>query len=107
MVGAAEVYPLLRWIVLLPLFAAALHGVLIGLVRRPLPRSVVIAVSCSRITKPVLARNTLSCSRRRSSPPIWWNRSSRHATWGMAAMIHRTLLITQRGFPVGTTYWST
>jgi NADH-quinone oxidoreductase subunit L len=48
MVGGGE-SQLLRWIVLLPLLAAAVHGVLLGLVRRPLQRSLVIAVSCGSV----------------------------------------------------------
>jgi NADH-quinone oxidoreductase subunit L len=39
----------LRWIVLLPLIAAAIHGVMIGLVRRSAPRWVVIALSCGSV----------------------------------------------------------
>jgi NADH-quinone oxidoreductase subunit L len=39
----------LRWIVLLPLAAAAIHGVLLGLVRRTLERSLVIGVSCGSV----------------------------------------------------------
>ena len=34
-----QVYPLLRWIVLLPLFAAAVHGVSLGWLRQPLSRT--------------------------------------------------------------------
>jgi NADH-quinone oxidoreductase subunit L len=37
---------LLRWIVLLPLLVAAYHGVMIGLVRRPSPRWLVVGLSC-------------------------------------------------------------
>ena len=40
---------LLRWIVLLPLLAAVYHGLMIGLVRRPTQRWVVIAVSCGAV----------------------------------------------------------
>jgi NADH-quinone oxidoreductase subunit L len=40
---------LLRWIPLLPLLAAAIHGVLLGLLRRPLQRSLVVAVSCGAV----------------------------------------------------------
>ncbi|MGH7288900.1 MAG: NADH-quinone oxidoreductase subunit L [Myxococcota bacterium] len=39
-------YPLLRWIVLLPLAAASLHGVTLALLQRPLSRSATIALSC-------------------------------------------------------------
>jgi NADH-quinone oxidoreductase subunit L len=39
----------LRWIVALPLLAAAVHGVLLGLVRRTLERSLVIAISCGSV----------------------------------------------------------
>jgi NADH-quinone oxidoreductase subunit L len=39
----------LRWIVALPLLAAAVHGVLLGLVRRTLERSLVIALSCGSV----------------------------------------------------------
>jgi len=45
MVESAVASDLLRWIPLLPLLGAALHGVLLGLVRRELPRALVIAVS--------------------------------------------------------------
>jgi len=41
-----QVYPLLRWIVLLPLFAAAVHGVSLGWLRQPLSRTATIALSC-------------------------------------------------------------
>src|SRR5690606_28979478 len=43
--SAAAASDLLRWIPLLPLLGAAVHGVLLGLVRRELPRSLVIALS--------------------------------------------------------------
>lgn len=36
----------LRWIPLLPLLAAAVHGISLGLLRRPLPRRATIALSC-------------------------------------------------------------
>jgi NADH-quinone oxidoreductase subunit L len=39
-------YPLLRWIVLLPLLAAAVHGVSLALLRRPLGRWPTIVLSC-------------------------------------------------------------
>ena len=48
---------LLRWIPLLPLIAAAVHGVMIGLMRRSAPRWVVIALSCGS----VLLSFALSC----------------------------------------------
>ena len=38
MVNSLHDEPLLRWIVLLPLLAAAYHGVMIGLLRRRTPR---------------------------------------------------------------------
>ncbi len=38
-------YAWLRWIPLLPLIAAAVHGVSLGLLRRPLPRGATIALS--------------------------------------------------------------
>lgn len=40
---------LLRWIPLLPLIAAALHGVMLGLLRRTLPRGGVIALSVGAV----------------------------------------------------------
>jgi len=40
---------LLRWIPLLPLLAAAFHGVMIGLVRRSAPRWLVVAISCGSV----------------------------------------------------------
>jgi len=45
MVEAVASTDLLRWIALLPLLGAAVHGVLLGLVRRELPRGLVIALS--------------------------------------------------------------
>ena len=48
---------LLRWIPLLPLLAAAFHGVAIGIVRRPTPRWAVIALSCGAVVLSFL----LSC----------------------------------------------
>jgi len=41
----AEAYPVLRWIVLLPLLAAAVHGVSLALLRKPLGRTATIALS--------------------------------------------------------------
>src|SRR5262245_21843689 len=41
----AEAYPLLRWIVLLPLLAATVHGVSLALLRRPLGRAATVALS--------------------------------------------------------------
>jgi NADH-quinone oxidoreductase subunit L len=41
----AHAEPLLRWIVLLPLLGAAVHGVTLALLRRPLGRSATIALS--------------------------------------------------------------
>lgn len=43
--GANE-YDLLRWIPALPLLAAAIHGLSLGLLRQPLPRVATIALSC-------------------------------------------------------------
>jgi NADH-quinone oxidoreductase subunit L len=40
---------LLRWIPLLPLLAAVIHGVMLTIVRRPLPRWVTIALSCGSV----------------------------------------------------------
>jgi NADH-quinone oxidoreductase subunit L len=40
---------LLRWIALLPLMAAAFHGVMLGVVRRPAPRWFVIGLSCGSV----------------------------------------------------------
>jgi NADH-quinone oxidoreductase subunit L len=40
---------LLRWIPLLPGAAAAVHGVMLGVLRRPLPRSGTIALSCGSV----------------------------------------------------------
>ena len=44
-IETADTQPLLRWIVMLPLLAAVVHGLLLGLVRRPLPRGAVIGLS--------------------------------------------------------------
>jgi NADH-quinone oxidoreductase subunit L len=40
---------LLRWIPLLPLLGAAIHGLLLALIRRPLPRTAVILLSCGSV----------------------------------------------------------
>ncbi len=40
---------LLRWIPLLPLLAAAFHGIAIGIVRRSTPRQLVIVLSCGSV----------------------------------------------------------
>ena len=48
---------LLRWIVLLPLLSAAVHGLMIGVVRRATPRWFVIATTCGS----VLLSFVLSC----------------------------------------------
>jgi len=48
-VGELTESQLLRWIPLLPLLAAAVHGVLIGVVRRSLPRGAVILLSCGAV----------------------------------------------------------
>ena len=47
----------LRWIVALPLLAAACHGVMLGLVRRPTPRWLIIGLSCGS----VLASFVVTC----------------------------------------------
>jgi NADH-quinone oxidoreductase subunit L len=49
MVSDAHQSEILRWIVLLPLLAAATHGVSLGVLRRPLPRGVVVALSCGSV----------------------------------------------------------
>ena len=49
MVGELNESHLLRWIPLLPLLAAAVHGVLLGVVRRSLPRGLVILLSCGAV----------------------------------------------------------
>ena len=41
--------PLLRWIPLLPLLSAVVHGVSIGFVRRALPRAATVALSCGTV----------------------------------------------------------
>ena len=48
MVNATE-ETLLRWIPLLPLLTAAAHALMIGLVRRPTPRWLVIGLSCGSV----------------------------------------------------------
>jgi len=53
--GDAQTSELLRWIPLLPLIGAAVHGVLLGLVRRPLPRGAVIGISCGTVALAFLA----------------------------------------------------
>ena len=77
MVGELTESQLLRWIPLLPLLAAALHGVLLGVVRRPLPRGVVILISCGA----VIASFVISfiALRGASAPrsPSFWIRSRR------------------------------
>ncbi|MCP5060295.1 MAG: NADH-quinone oxidoreductase subunit L [bacterium] len=45
MTGPAE-YDLLHWIPALPLIAAVIHGLCLGLLRQPLPRIATIALSC-------------------------------------------------------------
>ena len=42
-------HDLLRWIVLLPLMAAVYHGLMLGVVRRPTPRWLVIGLSCGSV----------------------------------------------------------
>jgi NADH-quinone oxidoreductase subunit L len=49
MVGELTESPVLRWIPLLPLIAATVHGVSLAVVRRPLPRGVVILLSCGAV----------------------------------------------------------
>ncbi len=49
MVGVTEETALLRWIPLLPLLTAAVHGVMLGVLRRSLPREGVIALSCGSV----------------------------------------------------------
>jgi NADH-quinone oxidoreductase subunit L len=46
MVETAAATDLLRWIPLLPLLGALAHGVGLGLLRREMPKSLVIAISC-------------------------------------------------------------
>ncbi|NNL67109.1 MAG: NADH-quinone oxidoreductase subunit L, partial [Myxococcales bacterium] len=55
MVTGSQSSELLRWIPLLPLFGAVLHGVLLGLFRRPLPRMAVVTVSCGTVILAFLA----------------------------------------------------
>lgn len=57
MVNEAEQYGLLRWIAFLPLIAALIHGVFLALIRRPMSRGIVVALSCGS----VLASFLLSC----------------------------------------------
>ena len=40
---------LIRWIVFLPLLVAAYHGTILGLVRRPSPRWLVVGLSCGAV----------------------------------------------------------
>ncbi len=49
MVSEVHQTELLRWIVVLPLLAAAANGLLLGLLRRPLPRTGTIALSCGSV----------------------------------------------------------
>jgi NADH-quinone oxidoreductase subunit L len=49
MVNGAGESDLLRWIPLLPLLAAALHGVMIGVMRRSLSPTIVATVSCGAV----------------------------------------------------------
>jgi NADH-quinone oxidoreductase subunit L len=55
--GDTEAGVFLRWIPLLPLLAAAAHGVTLGLFRRPLSRGLTVAVSCGS----VIASFVLAC----------------------------------------------
>jgi NADH-quinone oxidoreductase subunit L len=56
-VSEHEQLVLLRWIPLLPLLGAVIHGLLLGLLRRPLSRGLVIALSCGAVGTSLL----LSC----------------------------------------------
>ena len=49
MVSAGTASEMLRWIPLLPLAAAAYHGVMLAFVRRPTPRWATIAISCGSV----------------------------------------------------------
>jgi NADH-quinone oxidoreductase subunit L len=49
MVGDSNPYSMLVWIPLLPLAAAAIHGFLLAVMRRPLPRSATILLSCGAV----------------------------------------------------------
>ncbi len=57
MVEPSESYPLLRWIPLLPLLGAVVHGVMLGLLGRQMPRSFTIGISCGALVLAFL----LSC----------------------------------------------
>jgi len=48
-VNEANQSELLRWIPLLPLLAAAVHGVMLGVVRRPMARWLVVSLSCGSV----------------------------------------------------------
>ncbi len=58
MVNGAVENDILRWIPLLPLLAAAYHGLMLGLVRRATPRWFTIALSCGV----VMLSFVLACS---------------------------------------------
>ncbi len=49
MVNGATETELLRWIPLLPGLAAAVHGLTLGLLRRPLSRALTVALSCGSV----------------------------------------------------------
>ena len=46
MVGEIASEPLLRWIAIWPLLGALVHGVLLGVLQRPLGRRLVVTISC-------------------------------------------------------------
>ena len=58
MVTAGTEFDLLRWIPLAPLLAAALHGVLLVVVRRTVSQWVTVAISCGAVT----ASFVISCA---------------------------------------------
>jgi len=49
MVSGASTSELLRWIPLLPLGTAVIHGVLLGVLRRPAPRWLTVVLSCGSV----------------------------------------------------------
>ena len=66
--GAAQASDLLRLIPLFPLIGAAIHGLSLGLLRRPIPRAGVILVSCGSVILSFLA-SVLAISELLSHPP--------------------------------------
>ena len=66
--AAATSSDLLRLIPLFPLLGAAIHGLMIGLLRRPLPRAGVIVVSCGSVILSFLA-SVLAVAELLSLPP--------------------------------------